>query len=57
MLEPTGSEPHVVVRLAGQEIVAVFRDRQVLRPGDTIHLTPNGNPVHLFDAASGERIN
>jgi multiple sugar transport system ATP-binding protein len=57
VVEPTGSETHVVVRLGSQEIVAVFRDRQSLRPGDSIRLAPQSTLVHLFDAESGERIN
>jgi len=44
------------VRLAGQELVAVFRDRVTFAPGATISLAPDGVASHLFDKASGQRI-
>ena len=66
VVEPTGSETHVVSRLAGQpegkgrdragEIVAVFRDRHPLRPGQAIRLAPDPARLHLFDATSGVRL-
>ena len=57
VVEPTGSETHLVADLGGHEIVAVSRDRLVVKPGDRIHLQANPNRTHLFDAATGERIN
>lgn len=56
VVEPTGSETHVVVRAGGGEMVAVFRDRHAFRPGDRIHLAPRPGLVHLFDADTTERI-
>jgi multiple sugar transport system ATP-binding protein len=59
VVEPTGSETHVVVRLPGdtrREIVAMFRDRVDFRPGDPITLAPVGGAAHLFDTASGVRL-
>jgi len=56
VVEPTGSETHVVLRIAGHDAVAVFRERHAFRPGEVIHLAPRAGLVHLFDAASGERI-
>ncbi len=59
VIEPTGSETHVVGRLgggSGPEIVAVFRDRHPLRPGQPIRLAPDPARLHLFDAASGVRL-
>jgi multiple sugar transport system ATP-binding protein len=57
VVEPTGSETHVVLRLGSQDMVAVFRERHGFRPGDTIHLAPRPELIHLFDADTGERIN
>ncbi|MGL6209025.1 MAG: ABC transporter ATP-binding protein [Paracoccaceae bacterium] len=57
VVEPTGSETHVVVRIGGQDAVAVFRERHAFRPGEVIHLAPRPGLVHLFDEASGLRIN
>ncbi|HOZ31981.1 MAG TPA: sn-glycerol-3-phosphate ABC transporter ATP-binding protein UgpC [Tabrizicola sp.] len=56
VIEPTGSETHVVVRLAGRELTAVFRDRVDFAPGDTITLAPQTAVSHLFDKATGQRL-
>jgi multiple sugar transport system ATP-binding protein len=56
VIEPTGSETQVVARLAGQKIVGVFRERISARPGEVLAVAPNLSSVHLFDAASGRRL-
>ncbi|WP_136646529.1 ABC transporter ATP-binding protein [Tabrizicola sp. YIM 78059] len=56
VVEPTGSETHVVLRADGHEVVAMFRDRVTFRPGDAMTLTPDAEKVHLFDRASGVRL-
>ena len=56
VVEPTGSETQVVGRLAGQKIVGVFRERIAARPGEVLAVGPNLSSVHLFDAASGQRL-
>jgi multiple sugar transport system ATP-binding protein len=56
VIEPTGSETQVVARLAGQKIVGVFRERISARPGEVLGVAPNLSSVHLFDAASGQRL-
>ena len=56
VIEPTGSETHVVLRLAGREMTAVFRNRVTFVPGDTITLAPEAAASHLFDKATGQRI-
>lgn len=56
VVEPTGSETHVVVRLTRREITAVFRNRVAFAPGATITLAPDAAAAHLFDKASGQRI-
>ena len=38
VVEPTGSETQMVARFEGHEIIAVFRQRQTIRPGDRIPL-------------------
>ncbi|MEQ9041817.1 MAG: sn-glycerol-3-phosphate ABC transporter ATP-binding protein UgpC [Silicimonas sp.] len=57
VVEPTGSETHVLSRADNGEIVAVFRERHALIPGQPIFLSPNRDRVHLFDADNGERLN
>ena len=57
VVEPTGAETHVVVRIEGRELTAVFRDRVSHRPGDAITLAPSDPAsVHLFDKSSGTRF-
>jgi multiple sugar transport system ATP-binding protein len=54
--EPTGSETQVFARLGAQKIVGVFRERVSARPGEMIPVTPNVDAVHLFDSATGIRL-
>ncbi|MCV3273034.1 ABC transporter ATP-binding protein [Roseobacter sinensis] len=56
VVEPTGSETMVFLTFAGQDITAVFRDRHAFAPGQTIHLAPDPDHLHCFDAATGQRI-
>lgn len=56
VIEPTGSETHIVSRIGTQEIVSVFRERHDVKVGETIHLRPQIDLVHLFDTASGARL-
>ena len=56
VVEPTGSETQVVAKGAGQELICVFRERVTARPGETIHVTPNPDLVHLFDQDTGKRL-
>ena len=56
VVEPTGSETTVVLRFGGSEIVALFRERHDFKPGDTLHLRPREDLVHLFDPQSGQRL-
>ena len=56
VVEPTGSETHVVLRLGERDLTAVFRERHAFVPGQQVHLTPQPGLIHIFDADSGERI-
>ena len=56
VVEPTGSETHVVVRMQGREVTAVFRDRVSFRPGESITLAPDASQSHIFDKTSGQRL-
>jgi multiple sugar transport system ATP-binding protein len=56
VVEPTGSETTVVLRFGESEIVALFRERHDFKPGDTLHLRPRKELVHLFDPQSGQRV-
>jgi multiple sugar transport system ATP-binding protein len=56
VIEPTGAETQVFVRPADTPICAVFRERHRFGPGERIALQPDMGHVHLFDAASGQRL-
>src|SRR6185369_1151304 len=57
VVEPTGSETQVFAKLGGEQVVAVFRERHQFNPGDKIRLKPDPTLVHLFDEATGKRLN
>ena len=57
VVEPTGSETHVVCQFHDREITAVFRERVSLRPGDTATLAFDKNHLHVFGGDGGERLN
>ena len=57
VIEPTGSETQVVASLGGADIIAVFRERHPFKPGDKIRLKPDPRLAHLFDEATGQRLN
>ena len=57
VVEPTGADILVIGRAAGAEVRASFHERHEFRPGQQIHLQPRLDTVHLFDEASGQRIN
>jgi multiple sugar transport system ATP-binding protein len=56
VVEPTGSETQIVARIGSQELIAVFRDRHQVAPGDKIHLRPRAEVAHLFDKDTGRRL-
>ncbi len=56
VVEPTGSETQVFARLAGADVVGVFRERIDAKPGQQIRITPDLRLVHLFDEQTGQRL-
>ena len=56
VVEPTGADTFVVCRHHGTEMSVVFRERHQFVPGSTIHLQPDLQRAHLFDASSGKRL-
>ncbi|MDM0059058.1 hypothetical protein QTH98_25545 [Variovorax sp. J22G47] len=57
VVEPTGAETQVALRLASLAVMAAFRDRIGAQPGDRLALWPMASEAHLFDAAAGQRLN
>jgi len=56
VVEPTGSETQIVARVGHQEVIAVFRERHPVAPGDLIYLQPRAEVAHLFDRETGKRL-
>ncbi|MGD1888497.1 MAG: ABC transporter ATP-binding protein [Cohaesibacteraceae bacterium] len=56
IVEPTGSETHIVARAGSDELVAVFRARHDFSIGQPIKLKPEPGMLHLFDGESGNRL-
>ena len=59
VVEPTGAETQVALSVGtgGHNVLAAFRDRIAVRPGEPLWLRPQPGQAHLFDAASGTRLN
>ncbi|MGZ5239438.1 MAG: ABC transporter ATP-binding protein [Caldimonas sp.] len=56
VLEPTGADTFVACRHGTTDVAAIFRERHDFAPGTTIHLVPDPQRAHLFDAGSGDRL-
>ena len=56
VVEPTGSETMVFLNFDGHDVTAVFRERHHFNPGDTIHLQPDAEHLHIFSADDGRRL-
>jgi multiple sugar transport system ATP-binding protein len=56
VVEPTGSETQVLMRIGGQSVIGAFRERVAARPGDILPVRPDTALVHLFDQKSGQRL-
>jgi multiple sugar transport system ATP-binding protein len=57
VVEPTGCETFVYCTLPSGEICVRTTDRLALAPDDRIGLRPDLTHVHLFDPATGARLN
>jgi multiple sugar transport system ATP-binding protein len=56
VVEPTGSETQVVVRIGGKDVIGVFRERHDFHPGERIHFHAQPDLVHLFDKGTGKHL-
>jgi len=48
LVEPTGSETQVTLRIGETLVIGAFRERVRGQPGDTLHVSPDPHLVHLF---------
>jgi len=56
VVEPTGPDTQLLLRIAGKPLVALLRKRANIQPGDTVRILVDPDNVHLFDAATGMRL-
>ncbi|HEX2885919.1 sn-glycerol-3-phosphate ABC transporter ATP-binding protein UgpC [Vineibacter terrae] len=56
VVEPTGSETQVIMRVGDASVVGAFRERISAQPGETLPVRPDTSLVHLFDPESGRRL-
>lgn len=56
VVEPTGPEVLVFSKIGGVPACAEFKERHQFAPGQEIRLAPRLENVHVFDAASGDRV-
>jgi len=50
VVEPTGADTHVLLRVGSDDVTLLARDRVDLAPGQTVHLAPDLSRLHLFGA-------
>jgi multiple sugar transport system ATP-binding protein len=55
LVEPMGSETHLLARAGETEIVVVLRERIAIRDGETVRLSLGTTRAHFFDPDSGQR--
>jgi multiple sugar transport system ATP-binding protein len=56
VVEPTGAETELLVRVGTNEIVVVVHGRPNAEPGATVPLAIDPSAVHLFDPTSGNAL-
>jgi multiple sugar transport system ATP-binding protein len=56
VVEPMGAETELLVKLGDTRLTVLARGRSGAGPGDKVFLAPDAANAHLFDAASGTRI-
>lgn len=56
VVEPTGPDTQLLVRVADTSNVVLLRSRSSVKSGDQIHLHVEPADIHLMDAATGVRI-
>jgi multiple sugar transport system ATP-binding protein len=57
LVEPLGSATQLDLRLGETPVIALVRERLAATRGDTVYLRPRPGALHLFDPASGLRLN
>ncbi len=56
VVEPTGPETFVFLKVFGQELVASLRDETIPAPGDVLNIAFQPGKLHVFDPETGKRV-
>ena len=56
VIEPTGSETHLLLRGNDQDLTSVLRERRNYSPGQDIYLSADPDTLHIFDSQSKQRL-
>ncbi|MEN9538606.1 MAG: sn-glycerol-3-phosphate transporter ATP-binding protein UgpC [Pseudomonadota bacterium] len=56
VVEPTGAETELLLQVGDHQIILVMHGRTHVHPDDTVHLTVAADKAHLFDGATGKRL-
>jgi multiple sugar transport system ATP-binding protein len=56
VVEPTGSETELVVKIGDAQMIVETHGRPALEPGDKVRFLVEPANVHLFDQTSGARL-
>ena len=56
VVEPTGAETELLVRVGTNDIVVVVHGRPNAAPGATVPLAIDPRAIHLFDPTSGKSL-
>jgi multiple sugar transport system ATP-binding protein len=56
VVEPTGAETELLVKVGDAQIVLVTHGRPVVNPGDRVALAVDPAMVHVFDKTTGQRL-
>jgi multiple sugar transport system ATP-binding protein len=56
VVEPTGAETELLLRVGDQQLVVVMHGRTNAQPDSTVHLALDAAKAHVFDGASGARL-
>jgi len=56
VVEPTGPDTQLLLRLAGQPLSALLHHRLNISPGERVNLEVDPANIHLFDAETGQRL-
>ena len=57
VIEPTGSETHLLSRGNNQDLTSVLRERVDFTPGQEVLLSAKPNKIHIFDQETKKRLN